>query len=92
MASRKKTTKTTSKVAAKRTPSPRTASGKKANPALLASAQQEAQQGARERTEEGHLAAGRVPPSQGVEKRVSGATARVRCRVGGRGDFMVESW
>ena len=55
----------------------RTASGKKAHPALLAEAQQESQKGARERTEEGHLAAGRVPPSQGVEKRVSGATARV---------------
>jgi uncharacterized protein (TIGR00730 family) len=65
---------------AKRTKSagpPRTASGKKAHPALLAAAQQEAQQGMRERTEEGHLAAGRVPPSQGVEKRVSGATERV---------------
>ena len=56
---------------------PRTASGKKANPALLAAAEQEAQRGNRERTEEGHLAAGRVPPSQGVEKRVSGATQRV---------------
>jgi uncharacterized protein (TIGR00730 family) len=56
---------------------PRTASGKKAHPALLAAAEQEAQQGMRERTEEGHLAAGRVPPSQGVEKRVSGATERV---------------
>ena len=56
---------------------PRTASGKKAHPALLAAAQEEAQRGNRERTEEGHLAAGRVPPSQGGEKRVSGATERV---------------
>ena len=61
----------------KRAGTPRTASGKKANPELLAAAQQEAQRGNRERTEEGHIAAGRVPPSQGVEKRVSGASARV---------------
>jgi uncharacterized protein (TIGR00730 family) len=56
---------------------PRTASGKKAHPALLAAAEQESQRANRERTEEGHLAAGRVPPSHGVEKRVSGATERV---------------
>ena len=61
----------------KRASTPRTASGKKANVELLAAAQREAQRGNRERTEEGHIAAGRVPPSQGVEKRVSGATARV---------------
>jgi len=61
----------------KRASTPRTASGKKANPALLAAAQHEAQQGMRQRTEEGHIAAGRIPPSQGVEKRVSGASARV---------------
>ena len=87
MASKKKTTtvkrsataepKAKGETAKRRSGAARTASGKKANPELLASAQQEAQQGARERTEEGHLAAGRVPPSQGVEKRVSGATARV---------------
>ena len=88
MASRKKTTTkraapadarlgTKSKPRAKRAGTPRTASGKRADPGLLAAAQQEAQQGARQRTEEGHLAAGRVPPSQGVETRVSGATARV---------------
>ena len=40
---------------------------------LLASAEQEAQHGLRQRTEEGHLAAGRTPPSQKQEKRVSGA-------------------
>ncbi len=88
MASRKKTTTKRGAVAgaqpdaktkprAKRAGTPRTASGKKAHPGLLAAAQQEAQQGARERTEEGHMAAGRIPPSQGVETRVSGATARV---------------
>jgi uncharacterized protein (TIGR00730 family) len=40
---------------------------------LLASAEQESQDGLRQRTEEGHLAAGRTPPSQKQEKRVSGA-------------------
>jgi uncharacterized protein (TIGR00730 family) len=43
---------------------PRTASGKRADPELLASAAIESQEGLRERTEEGHLAAGRTPPSQ----------------------------
>ena len=43
------------------------------NADLLATASQEAQEGLRERTEEGHLAAGRTPPSH-KEKRVSGAT------------------
>lgn len=89
MPSRKKTTAKRAEPAAPRTEAKsatsnrarskiaRTASGKKAHPELLAEAQQESQRGARERNEEGHLAAGRVPPSQGVEKRVSGATARV---------------
>jgi uncharacterized protein (TIGR00730 family) len=80
---RKKTTKTAEPRAEpkakkrKGAGTPRTASGKKAHPALLAAAEQESRAGMRERTEEGHLAAGRVPPSQGVEKRVSGATERV---------------
>jgi uncharacterized protein (TIGR00730 family) len=43
---------------------PRTATGKTMNADLLASAGEAAQQGLRERTEEGHLAAGRTPPSQ----------------------------
>ena len=43
---------------------PRTATGKTMNPDLLASAGEAAQKGLRERTEEGHLAAGRTPPSQ----------------------------
>src|SRR5829696_5590417 len=45
-------------------PTPRTASGKKANPAILKEAQRESREFLRERTEEGHLAAGRTPPSQ----------------------------
>jgi len=43
------------------------------NAELLQAAQEEAHQGFRERTEEGHLAAGRTPPSHIQEKRVSGA-------------------
>jgi uncharacterized protein (TIGR00730 family) len=43
----------------------RTAGGKKLNPEVMASAEQQALQGLKERTEEGHLKAGRTPPSQG---------------------------
>jgi uncharacterized protein (TIGR00730 family) len=43
---------------------PRTASGKRGNPEQLAAAQAEATDWLRERTEEGHRAAGRTPPSQ----------------------------
>ena len=51
----------------------RTAGGKKLDPQVMASAEQQALQGLKERTEEGHLKAGRTPPSQG-EGRISGAT------------------
>ena len=54
----------------------RTAGGKKLNPELMASAEQQALQGLKERTEEGHLKAGRTPPSQGGGRR-SGATRTV---------------
>ena len=57
--------------------SPRTAGGKRANPQRLAAAQAEAREGLRERTEEGHRAAGRTPPSQLTAKRSSGATRKV---------------
>jgi uncharacterized protein (TIGR00730 family) len=43
---------------------PRTASGKRASPQLLAEAQQESRDWLKERTEAGHRAAGRTPPSQ----------------------------
>jgi hypothetical protein len=56
---------------------PRTATGKRANPERLAAAQAEAQDFLRERTEEGHRAAGRVPPSQRTERRTSGAARKV---------------
>ena len=52
----------------------RTASGKKTNPELLAQASLTAQEGVRERTEAGHLAAGRTPPSQRTSARSAGAT------------------
>ena len=42
----------------------RTAGGKKLNPEVLASAEQKALEGLKQRTEEGHLKAGRTPPSQ----------------------------
>jgi uncharacterized protein (TIGR00730 family) len=57
--------------------SPRTATGKRGNPAQFAVAQAEAQEGLRERTEEGHRAAGRTPPSQVSRKRSAGATRKI---------------
>ena len=56
---------------------PRTATGKKANMELLESAEKGARAGTRERTEEGHLMAGRMPPSQIAVGRRSGATRKV---------------
>jgi uncharacterized protein (TIGR00730 family) len=52
---------------------PRTATGKKGDPSVIAEAEAEAREWLRERTEEGHLAAGRQPPSQAPGRR-SGAT------------------
>jgi uncharacterized protein (TIGR00730 family) len=54
----------------------RTATGKKASPQVLAEASLTAQEGLRERTEAGHRAAGRTPPSEKTPARQSGA-ARV---------------
>jgi uncharacterized protein (TIGR00730 family) len=56
---------------------PRTASGKKSDPQLLAAAALGAQEGLRERTEAGHRAAGRTPPSQQALGRRSGAARLV---------------
>jgi uncharacterized protein (TIGR00730 family) len=61
---------------ARRGRGPRTASGKKANVETLASAGQQSLEGLKERTEAGHLAAGRTPPSQKSDSRRKGA-ARV---------------
>ncbi|HET9426396.1 MAG TPA: TIGR00730 family Rossman fold protein [Gemmatimonadaceae bacterium] len=52
----------------------RTATGKKADPGTLAAAALDSQEGLRERTEAGHRAAGRTPPSAVSPKRMSGAT------------------
>ncbi|MEP6492615.1 MAG: TIGR00730 family Rossman fold protein [bacterium] len=51
----------------------RTAGGKKGSPEVLAEAAIGAQEGFRERTEAGHRAAGRVPPSEKAPVRTSGA-------------------
>src|SRR3954468_16325928 len=51
----------------------RTAGGKKLNPEVMASAEQKALEGLKQRTEEGHLKAGRTPLSQQAGRR-SGAT------------------
>jgi uncharacterized protein (TIGR00730 family) len=56
---------------------PRTASGKKMDPVLLNQAEHQALEGLKERTEEGHRAAGREPPSAVDSSRRSGATRRV---------------
>src|SRR5262249_4077276 len=61
---------------AKKTKTPRTATGKKSSPQVLAEAALTAQEGYRERTEAGHRAAGRTPPSEKTPARQSGA-ARV---------------
>lgn len=55
----------------------RTASGKKGSPEVLAEATIGSQEGLRERTEAGHRAAGRTPPSQKGAPRSSGATKKV---------------
>ena len=52
--------------------SPRTATGKKADPDRMAQAAAESREGLRERTEAGHLAVGRTPPSQKDGARQSG--------------------
>ena len=50
----------------------RTATGKRMNPAQLATAEHEALAGLKERTEIGHLSAGRTPPSQDQQTRRAG--------------------
>jgi len=62
------------KVASGRSTRARTAGGKRLNPEVMASAEQQALEGLKQRTEEGHLKAGRTPPSQQGTGRRSGAT------------------
>ncbi len=52
----------------------RTAGGKRPDPHVLASAEQQALEGLKQRTEEGHLKAGRTPPSLKGAKRHVGAS------------------
>ena len=75
MKKRKDTPKAkTAKLAPARSTRARTAGGKKLNPQVMASAEQQALEGLKQRTEEGHLKAGRTPPSQQGSGRRSGAT------------------
>src|SRR3954453_5796874 len=60
--------------ARKSAPKARTATGKKADPATLAAAASVSREGLRERTEAGHRAAGRTPPSEVSSKKTAGAT------------------
>ena len=64
------------KLTSSRSTRARTAGGKKLNPEVMASAEQQALEGLKQRTEEGHLKAGRTPPSQEAG-RISGATRLV---------------
>jgi hypothetical protein len=57
--------------------SPRTAGGNRANPERMRAAQAEATDWLRERTEEGHRAAGRTPPSQRGPARPSMPARRI---------------
>ncbi len=65
---------------AKRTPRsvpPRTASGKRVSMELMAIAELDSHEGLRARNEEGHLAAGRTPPSQDSGSRRAGAVRKI---------------
>ena len=61
----------------KRVNQPRTASGKRASMELMAIAALDSREGLRERTEAGHVAAGRTPPSQSAPGRRSGAVRKI---------------
>ena len=63
---------------------PRTAGGKKGSPEVLAEASMNSQEGFRERTEAGHRAAGRTPPSQKTVARTAGSARVV--------DDSIRSW
>jgi uncharacterized protein (TIGR00730 family) len=69
--SKEKTAKA-AKAASARPTRARTAGGKKLNPQVMASAEQQALEGLKQRTEEGHLKAGRTPPSQQGPQRRAG--------------------
>src|ERR1043166_7163352 len=62
----------------------RAAGGKRASPEVLAEAQLDSREGLRERTEAGHRAAGRTPPSEKNTPRSAGAARIV--------DDSIRSW
>ena len=62
----------------------RTAGGKRGSPEVLAEATMTAREGLRERTEAGHRAAGRTPPSEKEPARSAGAARIV--------DDSIRSW
>jgi uncharacterized protein (TIGR00730 family) len=73
MKNRKDTPKgNVAKLASRRGTRARTAGGKKLNPQVMASAEQQALEGLKQRTEEGHLKAGRTPPSRQITGRRAG--------------------
>jgi uncharacterized protein (TIGR00730 family) len=67
----------TQETASSRKKPARTATGKRANPELLRVAGEQAVKGSQERTEYGHIQAGRIPPSQVAPGRQVGATRKV---------------
>jgi uncharacterized protein (TIGR00730 family) len=83
-ASSSETPKTPRATRSRPRPAARTAGGKKGSPQVLAEASITAQEGLRERTEAGHRAAGRTPPSEKTAARTSGPTRIV--------DDSIRSW
>src|SRR3954465_6558205 len=77
MKNKKDIPKAATKSSTNRSSKARTAGGKKLNAQVMASAEQQALEGLKQRTEEGHLKAGRTPPSQSGARRSSGATRLV---------------
>ena len=71
---RKKPTAGSKKPATRRKTGARTTTGKPMSPAVLASAEEASLAGLKERTEVGHMKAGRTPPSQIEGARQAGAT------------------
>jgi uncharacterized protein (TIGR00730 family) len=70
--------------------SPRTPTGKKYDPGVQASAEEGARAGLKERTEEGHLMAGRTPPSQMSSARQAGATRKIDTAIRDYSEGMTE--
>jgi uncharacterized protein (TIGR00730 family) len=69
---------------------PRTPTGKKYDPETQASAEEGARAGLKERTEEGHLMAGRTPPSQLSAARQAGATRKIDTAIRDYSEGMTE--